>query len=56
MVLAVLLGPLADENLRRALLLLEDKEWWFVFTRPIGDILLVVVLYTFYDGIFRRRS
>ena len=56
MVLAVLLGPLADENLRRALLILEDKEWWAVFTSPVGDILLVVVLYTFYDGIFRRRS
>ena len=56
MVLAVLLGPLADENLRRALLILEDQEWWAVFTRPIGDILIVVVLYTFYDGIFRRRS
>ena len=56
MVLAVLLGPLADENLRRALLILEDKEWWFVFTSPVGDILLVVVLYTFYDGIFRRRG
>jgi len=56
MVLAVLLGPLADENLRRALLILEDKEWWFVFTSPVGDILLVVVLYTFYDGIFHRRT
>lgn len=56
MVLAVLLGPLADENLRRALLIFEDKEFWYVFTSPIGDILILVVLYTFYDGIFRRRS
>ena len=56
MVLAVLLGPLADENLRRALVILENKDWWHVFTSPTGDILLVVVLYTFYDGIFRRRA
>jgi putative tricarboxylic transport membrane protein len=56
MVLAVLLGPLADENLRRALVIFEDKEWWSVFTSPIGDILILVVLYTFYDGIFRRRG
>jgi putative tricarboxylic transport membrane protein len=56
MVLAVLLGPLADENLRRALLIFEDQEWWSVFTSPIGNILILVVLYTFYDGIFRKRG
>ncbi len=54
MVLAVILGPLADENLRRALLTFEDKSLWFVLSRPIGTLLIVVVLYTFYDGIFRR--
>lgn len=56
MVLAVLLGPLADQNLRRALVIFENKDWWYPFTSPVGNILLVVVLYTFYDGIFRRRS
>jgi len=55
-VLAVLLEPLADENLRPALLICEDKEFWYVFTSPIGNILILVVLYAFYDGIFRRRS
>ncbi len=55
MVLAVILGPLADENLRRALLIFEDKPMWSVVTdHPIGTVLIVVVLYTFYDGIFRR--
>ena len=54
LVLAVILGPLADENLRRALLVFEDKSLWFVLSRPIGTFLLVVVLYTFYDGIFKR--
>ena len=55
MVLAVILGPLADENLRRALLVSENKSIWdIVAAHPIGLILIVVVLLTFYDGIFRR--
>lgn len=56
MVLAIILGPVADENFRRALLIFEGKPVWNVFTdHPIGTLLMVVVLYTFYDGIFRRR-
>ena len=55
MVLAVILGPLADENLRRALLLFEDKPFWTILAQPVGTVLLVVVLFTFYDGIFRAR-
>jgi putative tricarboxylic transport membrane protein len=55
MVLAVILGPVADENLRRALLVFEDMTIWQVLTdNPIGTVLLVVVALTFYDGIFRR--
>lgn len=57
MVLAVILGPLADENLRRALLVIEDEPYWTLITdRPIGAVLVAVVLFTFYDGIFRRRG
>ena len=55
MVLAVILGPLADENLRRALFILEEQTAWeLIVDHPIGVILLVIVLLTFYDGIFRR--
>lgn len=55
MVLAVILGPLADENLRRALFIFEDRPLSYVITsHPIGSVLILVVLYTFYDGIFRR--
>jgi putative tricarboxylic transport membrane protein len=55
MVLAVILGPLADENLRRALIIFEDKSlWWVLSENMVGTVLIVVVLYTFYDGIFRR--
>jgi len=56
LVLAVILGPLADENLRRALLVFENKSIWFVLSRPIGTILLLVVCFTFYDGLFRRKK
>lgn len=55
MVLGVILGPLADENLRRALLIFEDQPAWSLITdHPIGSVLVVIVLFTFYDGIFRR--
>ena len=54
LVLAVILGPLADENLRRALLIFEDKSIWYLLSRPIGTPLVLIVLYTFYDGIFKR--
>jgi putative tricarboxylic transport membrane protein len=57
MVLAVILGPLADENLRRALMVFEDQTWWTVIIdRPIGTVLIIIVIYTFYDGIFRRSK
>lgn len=56
MVLGVILGPLADANLRRALLLFEGKSIWVVLSQPIGTVLLVIVLFTFYDGIFRRTK
>ena len=54
-VLAVILGPLADENLRRALLVFEDVAvLTILWERKLGTVLLLVVLYTFYDGIFKR--
>jgi putative tricarboxylic transport membrane protein len=54
-VLAVILGPLADENLRRALLVFEDVGiLTILWERKLGTVLLLVVLYTFYDGIFKR--
>ena len=54
MVLAVILGSLADENLRRALITFENKPFWYFLTSPVGTILMVVSVFTFYDGIFRR--
>ena len=59
MVLALILGPLADENFRRSLRIFvskfETKDWTSVVAEHwIGVILIVVVVYTFYDGIFKR--
>ncbi len=57
MVLAIILGPVADENFRRALVVFQDKSIWTILVdNPIGTLLLIVVIYTFYDGIFRHRA
>lgn len=53
MVLAIILGPLADENLRRALLVVADRSIWYML-QPINIVLILIISYTFYDGIFRR--
>tara|TARA_E500000331_G_scaffold345161_1_gene382337 strand:- start:9270 stop:10760 length:1491 start_codon:yes stop_codon:yes gene_type:complete len=56
-VLAIILGPLADENLRRSLLVFQDQGFLSVlWDRKLGTVLLFVVLYTFYDGIFNSRK
>ena len=40
---------------RRALLVFEDGSIIdILIDRPLGTVLLLVVIYTFYDGIFRR--
>lgn len=52
-VLGVILAPLADENLRRSLLLFEDKSFGFVLSQWIGTILMVFVLFVVVEGILR---
>ncbi len=52
-VLGVILAPLADENLRRALLLFEDKGMGFVLSQTIGTILMLVVIVVVVEGVFR---
>lgn len=52
-VLGVILAPLADENLRRALLLFEDKSIGFVLSQTIGSILMLCVLFVLVEGIVR---
>lgn len=53
LILGLILGPMADENLRRTIWIYEGK-YEQLLTRPIGLILLVAVIWSFYYGI--RRS
>lgn len=52
-VLGVILGPLADENLRRSLFVFEDKSLGFVLSQWIGTILIVCVAAVIVEGIVR---
>lgn len=52
-VLGVILAPLADENLRRSLLVFEDKSMGFVLSQWIGTILMGFVLFVVIEGILR---
>jgi putative tricarboxylic transport membrane protein len=54
-VLGVILAPMADENLRRALYIFADEPLGFVFTQYAGDVLLVVVAAIFLEGVLRLR-
>ncbi len=54
-VLGVILGPLADENLRRAMLLFEDKSFGFVLSQYFGTFLLAALVLIFVEGILRAR-
>lgn len=52
-VLGVILAPLADENLRRSLLIFEDKTLGFVLSQWIGTLLMGCVLVVLAEGIRR---
>ena len=52
-VLGVILAPLADENIRRSLLIFEDKTWGFVLSQWIGTVLMLAVLFVIVEGALR---
>lgn len=54
LVLGMILGPLADENLRRTLVIYDGRFEELLF-RPIGLVLIVAVAWSFYFGIQRSR-
>jgi putative tricarboxylic transport membrane protein len=45
LVIGVILGPMADENLRRAMMVSEGSFFPF-FTRPVSVLLIAVILLT----------
>ena len=52
-VLGVILGPLADENIRRSLMIFEDKPFGFVISQWIGSILILAVIFVIFEGALR---
>ena len=52
-VLGVILAPLADENLRRSLLIFEDKTIGFILSQWIGTFLMLAVLFVVLEGALR---
>jgi len=57
MVLGVILGNMLDQNFRRAMIIYEDESLWQILVdRPVGTILIVVVLLTFINGIWPKKK
>jgi len=54
-VLGVILAPLADENLRRALLLFDNNGIGFFAKQYIGHVLVIVIAFVFIEGFRRGR-
>ena len=55
-VLGVILAPLADENLRRSLLVFDGKSIVFVLSLWIGTVLMIAVAFVIIEGIVRAIS
>jgi putative tricarboxylic transport membrane protein len=53
LILGLILGPMADENLRRTILVYDGRFHELIY-RPVGLVLFVAVVWSFYYGI--RRS
>jgi putative tricarboxylic transport membrane protein len=55
MVLGIILAPLADENLRRALLLFDNNGFSYFAHEYIGHGLVVAIALIFFEGLRRGR-
>jgi putative tricarboxylic transport membrane protein len=56
LILGVILGPMADENLRKAIMIFQGQgaSLLDILSRPVGTVMLVVLALTFYKGIRKR--
>ena len=54
LVLGAILGSMADENLHRSILV-NEEQYLEMLMRPIGIVLLLAVIWSFYYGIRRSR-
>ncbi|GJL83660.1 MAG: hypothetical protein DHS20C01_32940 [marine bacterium B5-7] len=55
LVLGALLGPTADENLRRSILV-NEGHYVDMLLRPIGLVLMIVIIWSIYYGITRSTK
>jgi putative tricarboxylic transport membrane protein len=57
MIMGVILGPMADENLRKAIIIFQGQEATLltILSRPVGTIMLIVIALTFYKAFFAKR-
>ena len=53
--LGVILAPLADENLRRALLLFDNNGFEFFAKQYVGHVLVLAIAAVFIEGLLRER-
>jgi putative tricarboxylic transport membrane protein len=54
-VLDIILAPLADENLRRALMLFKNNRLGFFAKQYIGHVLVIAIALFFIEGSRRRH-
>ena len=55
-VLGVILAPMADENLRRSLMIFAEKDFLYFFQQYTGLILLVIFVLIIFDGLRRLKK
>jgi len=56
MVLGVILGNMMDSNLRRALYVFKGHVFKYIISRPIGLVLIVIIIATFVSGIIQQKK
>ena len=54
-VLGVILAPMVDENLRRALLVFEGRSISFIAQQWVGTVLFIALVAIFVEGLLRLR-
>ena len=55
-VLGVILAPMADENLRRSLMIFSEKDILYFFQQYTGLILLLIFIFIIFDGLRRLKK
>ena len=56
LVLGVILGPLVDVNLRRAMIIFQNASIWDILAQPVGTTLLVIIIITFLAGLIKGKT